>query len=354
MIKLWLNFAVNRLFQSSKLEHTNFQYSMARIKYYYDTESCRYERITVSTWDVILNSLGFLMVAFLLAAGMTWVYIDYFESPEEALLRKKLNQSEYYGEIQDQQLAEMEKMLLSLESRDDNIYRVIFGVEPVPEQIRSAGVGGSDRYKDLLEDGVDRDSYLMRNSKKIDELKRKMVIQTKSYDEIVKLAKNKEEWLRAMPAIQPVSNKQLKRLSSGFGYRIDPIHKVRRPHNGIDFSLPKGTPVYATADGVVKVVKSSFTGYGKRLDIDHGFGYKTRYAHLDMFNVKKGQKVKRGDLIGFSGNSGKSTAPHLHYEVHKDGKAINPVYYFSRDLTDEEFEEILRLASKENQALGSY
>lgn len=327
---------------------------MARIKYYYDTESCRYERITVSTWDIILNSLGFLMVAFLLAAGMTWVYIDYFESPEEALLKKKLNQSEYYGEIQDQQLAEMEKMLLSLENRDDNIYRIIFGVEPVPKQIRNAGVGGSDRYKELLEDGVDRDSYLMHNSKKIDELKRKMVIQTTSYDEIIKLAKNKEEWLRAMPAIQPVSNKQLKRLSSGFGYRIDPIHKVRRPHNGIDFSLPKGTPVYATADGVVKVVKSSFAGYGKRIDIDHGFGYKTRYAHLDMFNVKKGQKVKRGDIIGYSGNSGKSTAPHLHYEVHKDGKALNPVYYFSRDLTDEEYEEILRLASKENQALGSY
>lgn len=327
---------------------------MARIKYYYDTESCRYERITVSTWDIILNSLGFLMVAFLLAAGMTWVYIDYFESPEEALLRKKLNQSEYYGEIQDKQLAEMEKMLLSLENRDDNIYRVIFGVEPVPEQIRNAGVGGSDRYKELLEDGVDRDSYLMSNAKKIDELKRKMMIQTTSYDEIIKLAKNKEEWLRAMPAIQPVSNKQLKRLSSGFGYRIDPIHKVRRPHNGIDFSLPKGTPVYATADGVVKVVKSSFSGYGKRIDIDHGFGYKTRYAHLDMFNVKRGQKVKRGDIIGYSGNSGKSTAPHLHYEVHKDGKPINPVYYFSRDLTDEEYEEILRLASKENQALGSY
>lgn len=327
---------------------------MARIKYYYDTESCKYERITVSTWDIILNSLGFLMVAFLLAVGITWVYIDYFESPEEALLKKKLNQSEYYGEIQDQQLAEMEKMLLSLENRDDNIYRVIFGVEPVPKQIRNAGVGGSDRYKELLEDGVDRDSYLMHNSKKIDELKRKMVIQTTSYDEIIKLAKNKEEWLRAMPAIQPVSNKQLKRLSSGFGYRIDPIHKVRRPHNGIDFSLPKGTPVYATADGVVKVVKSSFAGYGKRIDIDHGFGYKTRYAHLDMFNVKKGQKVKRGDIIGYSGNSGKSTAPHLHYEVHKDGKALNPVYYFSRDLTDEEYEEILRLASKENQALGSY
>ena len=327
---------------------------MARIKYYYDTESCRYERIKVSTWDIILNLSGFFMVAFVLAGGMLWFYINYFESPEEAILRKENNQKDYYFEIHGNELEEMEKMLLALQSRDDEIYRVIFGVEPVPDQIRSAGIGGTNRYKDLLEAGVDRESMIMDNKKKIDELKRKMVIQSKSYDEIIKLAKNKEEWLRAMPAIQPVSNKQLKRLSSGFGYRIDPIHKVRRMHNGIDFSLPKGTPVYATGDGVIKLIKSSLGGYGKQIEIDHGFGYKTKYAHMDMFNVRKGQKVKRGDIIGFSGNTGKSTAPHLHYEVHKDGKAINPVYFFSKDLTDEEFEEILRLASKENQALGSY
>lgn len=327
---------------------------MARIKYYYDTESCRYERIKVSTWDIILNLSGFFMVAFVLAGGMLWFYINYFESPEEAILRKENNQKDYYFEIHGNELDEMEKMLLALQSRDDEIYRVIFGVEPVPDQIRSAGIGGTNRYKDLLEAGVDRESMIMDNKKKIDELKRKMVIQSKSYDEIIKLAKNKEEWLRAMPAIQPVSNKQLKRLSSGFGYRIDPIHKVRRMHNGIDFSLPKGTPVYATGDGVIKLIKSSLGGYGKQIEIDHGFGYKTKYAHMDMFNVRKGQKVKRGDIIGFSGNTGKSTAPHLHYEVHKDGKAINPVYFFSKDLTDEEFEEILRLASKENQALGSY
>lgn len=327
---------------------------MARIKYYYDTESCRYERIKVSTWDIVLNLLGFFMVALVLAGGMLWFYINYFESPEEAILRKENSQKDYYLEIQGKKLAEMEKMLLSLETRDDDIYRVIFGVEPIPDQIRTAGVGGVDRYKDLLESGIDRNSFILQNQQKIDELKRKMVIQSKSYDEIIKLAKNKEKWLRSLPAIQPVSNKQLKRLSSGFGYRIDPIHKVRRPHNGVDFSLPKGTPVYATGDGVVKVVRSSFTGYGKRIEIDHGFGYKTRYAHLELFNVKKGQKVKRGDLIAYSGNSGKSTAPHLHYEVHKDGKPINPVYFFSKDLTDEEFEEILRQASKENQALGSY
>ena len=325
---------------------------MARIKYYYDTESCRYERIKVSTWDIILNLSGFFMVAFVLAGGMLWFYINYFESPEEAILRKENNQKDYYFEIHGNELDEMEKMLLALQSRDDEIYRVIFGVEPVPDQIRSAGIGGTNRYKDLLEAGVDRESMIMDNKKKIDELKRKMVIQSKSYDEIIKLAKNKEEWLRAMPAIQPVSNKQLKRLSSGFGYRIDPIHKVRRMHNGIDFSLPKGTPVYATGDGVIKLIKSSLGGYGKQIEIDHGFGYKTKYAHMDMFNVRKGQKVKRGEVIGYVGNSGGSTAPHCHYEIVKDGKKVNPVKYFLQDLTDEEYDKLLELASRNNQSLG--
>ena len=327
---------------------------MARIKYYYDTESCRYERIKVSGWDIILNSLGFLVVSLVLAGGMVWGYMYYFESPEEAELRKENEEMLYHYNLISSQLDETNKMLGALEDRDDNIYRVIFGVEPVAEEIRKAGVGGANRYRELLDNGLEREELIVENYKKLDQLKRKMYIQTKSYDEIMDLAMDKEKFLASLPAIQPVSNKQLKRLSSGFGYRIDPIHKVRRPHHGVDFSLPKGTPVYATGDGVVKKVRKSFSGYGMQIEIDHGFGYVTKYAHLQMFNVKKGQKVKRGDVIAFSGNTGKSTAPHLHYEVRKDGKPINPVYYFSKDLSDEEFEEILRLASIENQALGSY
>ncbi len=327
---------------------------MARIKYYYDTESCRYERIKVSVWDIILNSLGFLAVSLFLAVGIVWAYMAYFESPEEAALRKENEEMKYYYNLLGDQMEETDKMLTALQDRDDNIYRVIFGVEPVAAEIRTAGAGGSNRYKDLLDKGLEREDLIVENYAKLDHLKRQMYIQTKSYDEIIELARNKENFLAALPAIQPVSNKQLKRLSSGFGYRIDPIHKVRRPHYGVDFSLPKGTPVYATGDGVIKYTRTSFSGYGKQIEIDHGFGYTTKYAHLDMFNVKKGQRVKRGDLIGFSGNTGKSTAPHLHYEVKKDGKPINPVYYFSKDLTDEEFGEILRLASIENQALGSY
>ncbi len=327
---------------------------MARIKYYYDTESCRYERIKVSTWDIILNGMGFLTLALLLAGGIVFVYIKYFESPEEAQLRKDNEELRLYYDLLSQDMQETYKMLKDLQERDDNIYRVIFGVDPIPEEIRTAGTGGSNRYKELMDQGLEREELVVDNYSRMDQIKKQMYIQTKSYDEIIELARNKEASLASLPAIQPVSNTNLNRLSSGFGYRIDPIYKVRKPHNGVDFSLPKGTPVYATGDGTVKFTKTSFSGYGKQIEIDHGFGYVTKYAHLDAFAVKKGQKIKRGELIGYSGNTGKSTAPHLHYEVKLNGKPVNPVHYFSRDLNPEEYEEILRLASIENQALGSY
>lgn len=327
---------------------------MARIKYYYDTESCRYERIKVTTWDIIWNMLGFLSISLVMALGIVYVYIVYFESPEEAELRKENQQMQMYYDLLAQEMKETSDMLDDLQKRDDNIYRVIFGVDPIPEEVRKAGTGGADRYKDLMESGSKRAELVKSNYQRLDKLKKQMYIQTKSYDDIIELAKSKEEMLASLPAIQPVSNEQLKRLSSGFGTRIDPVYKIPKMHYGIDFSLEIGTPVYATGDGVVRWVKSSISGYGRQIEIDHGYGYRTKYAHLDMFVVKKGQNVKRGDLIGYSGNSGKSTAPHLHYEVHLDGKKVNPIHYFSRDLSPEEYEEILRLASVENQALGSY
>lgn len=327
---------------------------MARIKYYYDTESCRYERIRVSTWDILWNSLGFFTLAILVAGGIVFVYIRYFESPEEAYLRKENEELRMYYDLLSKEVEDANQMLASLQDRDDNIYRIIFGVEPIPEEIRSAGFGGSNRYKDLVEKGLKREELVISNYQKLDQLKKQMYIQTKSYDEIMEMAKNKELLLASLPAIQPVSKKDLKRLSSGFGYRLDPILKVRRPHNGIDFSLEKGSPVYATGDGVISLVRSSFSGYGKQIEVDHGFGYTTKYAHLSEFVVKKGQKVKRGELIAYSGNTGKSTAPHLHYEVHIDNKPVNPVHYFYKDLNSEEYEDVLRLASIENQALGSY
>jgi murein DD-endopeptidase MepM/ murein hydrolase activator NlpD len=326
---------------------------MARIKYYYDTESCRYERIRTSKWDIFINSLAFLTVATVIATGLVYGYMVYFESPEEAQLRKENQELLMYYNLMGEDMESISKVLQGMQDRDDDIYRVIFGVNPLANEIRTGGTGGANKYRALMEKGLSREDLIVNDLQKIDVLKKRMYIQTKSYDEIVELAKNKEDFLAALPAIQPVSNEELKRLSSGFGYRIDPYLKTRRKHTGVDFSLEVGNPVHATGDGKIKYTKSSLSGYGKQVHIDHDFGFQTKYGHLDKILVKKGQWVKRGDLIGYSGNSGKSTAPHLHYEVIKNGIKVNPIHYFSRDLSAEEYEEILRLASIENQAMGS-
>jgi murein DD-endopeptidase MepM/ murein hydrolase activator NlpD len=327
---------------------------MARIKYYYDTESCKYERVKVSTWDIVLNALGFVSLSLILAVCIFYVYNVNFKSPVITQLEKENEELKFYYDLLQSDMQDVSKMLSSLQERDDNVYRVIFEAEPIPSSIRNAGVGGANRYKDLIEKGLEREDLLLEAYQKIDKLKKQMYIQTKSYDELIEMASNKDDFFAALPAIQPVSNKELKRLSSGFGHRVDPILKTRKMHWGVDFSAPKGTPIYTTGDGIVKRVHTSFGGYGKQVEIDHGYGYVTKYAHMSAFNVKKGQKVKRGECIGYVGNSGKSTAPHLHYEVHKDRKKINPVHFFYQDLNPAEFEEILRLASIENQALGSY
>ncbi len=327
---------------------------MAKIKYYYDTESCRYERIRVSSWDIILNLLGFLVVSSIIGFCIFLAVDQYVESPTKQTLRKENEELRLYYELVRQEMDNANQMLSVLQERDDDIYRVVFGVEPIPDEIRAAGFGGSNRYRELLEKGLEREDLIIDNMQRMDAMKKKMYIQTKSYDEIVNLATNKEELLASLPAIQPVSNKELKRLASGFGFRIDPIYKIKKMHYGTDFSIKVGTPVYATGDGVVRFTRSSFGGYGKQIEVNHGFGYRTKYAHLSEFVVKKGQKVKRGELIGYSGNTGKSTAPHLHYEVIKDGKKVNPVNFFYKDLSDEEYAEILRLSSIENQSMGSY
>jgi len=201
---------------------------------------------------------------------------------------------------------------------------------------------------------LEREELIVSAFQKVDQLKKKMYIQTKSYDEILDMAKNKSELLASIPAIQPIANEELTRLASGFGRRWHPIYKVKKMHWGCDFSAPRGTPVYATGDGVIsRTVKSNRAlGYGNFIEIDHGYGYETLYAHMHSFAVKRGQRVKRGELIGYVGNTGGSTAPHCHYEVIKDGKRINPVKYFFHDITDEEYNKLLELASVENQSLG--
>jgi murein DD-endopeptidase MepM/ murein hydrolase activator NlpD len=325
---------------------------MARIKYYYDTETCKYERVKAKKSDIVLNALGILSLIVAAAVILVIVYINYFESPKELMQRNKLSEQDFYIENLSKEVEMMREVLADVENRDDNIYRKILGAEPIDKDIREAGVGGYDRYKDLREKKLMNEDLIIALREKVDQLKRKVYIESKSQDYVIKLAESKEKLFAAIPAIQPISNKQLLALASGFGYRVHPIYKVKKLHTGIDFAASIGTPIYATADGKVQTVAVKFSGYGKLVEIDHGFGYKTRYAHMHEFAVHQGQNIKRGDLVGYVGNTGLSTAPHLHYEVLINGTQVDPVHYFYNDLTAAEYEKVLELASIENQSLG--
>lgn len=325
---------------------------MSRIKYYYDPKTCKYERHQRSKWDTMLNVLGFLSVVSIIAVAILIVFNQYFDSPKELILKKENKELKLYYEMMEQEVNVMNLMLADLQQRDDNLYRVIFATEPIPSEIRRAGVGGSDRFKEIKEKGLKQEQLIISLKSKVDDLKRQLYVQNLSYDDISEMALNKEDYWSSIPAIQPITNEELSRLASGYGFRLHPILKVRKMHTGVDFSAPKGTPIHATGDGVVREVKTVFGGYGKYVEIDHGFGFITKYAHMNEFNVSKGQKVKRGDVIGTVGNTGSSTAPHVHYEVLKDDRFVNPVHYFFKELNPSEYDRILDLASKENQSLS--
>lgn len=325
---------------------------MARIKYYYDTETCKYERVKAKKSDVILNALGILSLIVAVAVGLVILYVNYFESPKELMQRNKLSEQEFVIEDLSREVDNLNNVLSDIENRDDNIYRKILGAEPIDKNVREAGVGGSDRYKEIREMNLLHEDLILELRERVDKLKRKIYIESKSQDDVIKLGENKEKLFAAIPAIQPISNKQLHALASGFGLRIHPIYKVKKMHTGIDFAASIGTPIYATADGKVLEVAVKFSGYGKMVEIDHGFGYRTRYAHMHEFAVHTGQSIKRGDLVGYVGNTGLSTAPHLHYEVLINGSQVDPVHYFYNDITPAEYEKILELASVENQSLG--
>ena len=325
---------------------------MARIKYYYDTETCKYERVRTRKSDIVLNALGFLSLTVMMAVGLLILYDNYFDSPKELILKNEVRELEFYYDKLNKDIEHISQILDNIEQRDDNIYRVVLGAEPIEKSVRDAGIGGADRYADIRKKNISHSDLVIALHEKVDRVRRKLYIESKSQDEVVQLAEKKEKLYASIPAIQPVANKQLIALASGFGLRIHPVYKVKKMHNGIDFAASIGTPIYATADGTVSNIEVRFSGYGKLLEIDHGFGYHTRYAHMHDFAVKKGQQVKRGDLIGYVGNTGLSTAPHLHYEVLINDQRVDPVHYFFNDLTAAEYEKILELASAENQSLG--
>ncbi len=280
---------------------------------------------------------------------LVFLKFDLFDTPKEMKYKREYDQMKLQLELFQKKIDQAASVLEDLRQRDDNIYRTIFEAEPIPRSVREAGFGGVNRYSDL--EGYENSSMIINTAKKLDKILKQIYIQSKSYDQIIPLAVNKEDMLKCIPAIQPVANKGLERTSSGFGWRIHPWYKIKIFHPGIDFAAPIGTEVYATGDGVVEKTESSFHGYGMSIIIDHGFGYKTRYAHLSAFKVVQGQKVKRGDIIGLVGSTGLSTGPHLHYEVIKNNETINPVNYFFNDLTPEQYDQIISISNNNGQSL---
>jgi len=322
---------------------------MSKQNYKLDTESLKIVRQKNSVKDTALKILSYLASGVFFATVVLVLAYTFFESPKEKILQRELAQYELQFDILSDRIEQLEVVAQDLAERDDDIYRVIFEAEPVGPKVRQGGIGGTDRYARL--EGYKNSELIIETTREVDKLANKLYIQSKSFDEVFEMAKNKEKMLAALPAIQPVSNQNLKRISSYYGHRTDPFYKVRKFHEGIDFSAPTGTPIYSPGDGVVKTVKNSHRGYGNRLVIDHGYNYQTVYAHLHDFKVKRGDTVKRGQLIGTIGNTGKSTAPHLHYEVRRNGKAVNPIYYFFNDITPEQFETMIELSKRPSQSM---
>lgn len=322
---------------------------MSKVKYYYDAESLSYKKIRRKKRNTLKYAAVFLLGSALFGFLFVFIASQYIESPKERALKRELQNSQLQFELLNKKMKEAETVLSNIAERDNNIYRVYFEANPVPDEQRKAGFGGVNRYKDL--EGFDNSKLIIESNKRLDILQKQLVVQSKSLDEIAKLAEEKEKLLAAIPAIQPVSNKDLTRMASGFGFRSDPFTKVRKMHWGMDFTAPRGTPIYAAGDGVVERADNLSSGYGNHIRIEHGYGYVSLYAHLFKYNVRKNQKVKRGDLIGFVGSTGRSEAPHLHYEIFKDGERINPINFYYGSLTAEEFNKLLEHASLENQSL---
>jgi murein DD-endopeptidase MepM/ murein hydrolase activator NlpD len=296
--------------------------------------------------------MGIFVLTLIMAYGIYTLFSTYFASPQVLILKNEIREMQYGYELVQGEVKELRGVLGNIEKRDDNIYRTVLGAEPIEKSVRDAGIGGTDRYADIRAKNLSHEDLIIEVHEQIDQLRRKIYIESKSQDEVVQLAEKKEKLYAAIPAIQPISNKQLVAIASGFGFRIHPVYKLRKMHTGIDFAATIGTPIYATADGKVDVADVRFSGYGKVVEIDHGFGYRTRYAHMHEFAVHPGQAIKRGDLIGYVGNTGLSTAPHLHYEVIINGSQVDPVHYFYNDLSAGEYAKVLELASVENQSLG--
>ena len=322
---------------------------MKKIKYYYNTNTLRYEKLETPLRVKLLRIFGFLAAALVTAGLISYVAFQFIGSPKEKILQQQ-NETlkDNYKDLKDR-LQSVQQQMQELEKRDNDVYRAIFEATPIPDSARAKEMENKLEIATVekLKDNQLASSILTT----LNNLSSRIAVQQKSYDEVDELVKNKEQLLSHTPAIQPVSNKDLNRIASGFGYRIDPVYKTTKFHAGLDFSAPQGTPIYATADGKVTTAGNTGNGYGNHVIINHGYGYETLFGHMVRVKARNGQAVKRGEVIGWVGSTGKSTGPHCHYEVHKNGEKINPVYFFFNDLSPEQFDLLLKKAAASNQSL---
>lgn len=319
---------------------------MRKVYYIYNPKTRTYDRVYPTLKQRIVNILTRLFVGMGLGVASFILLLWIFGSPSENQLRIENSRLLAQYNVLSRRLDEALGVMQGIQQRDDNLYRVVLQADPVADAVRKAGFGGTNRYEELMD--MANADLVINTTQKLDMLNRQLYIQSKSFDEVVDLFKDHDNMLQSIPAIQPVANKDLKYTASGYGMRIDPIYKTAKFHSGMDFSANIGTPVYATGDGVVK--KAGWqSGYGKIIVINHGHGYETWYAHLNDYDVRVGQKVKRGEVIGEVGNTGKSTGPHLHYEVHVKGKVVNPVNYYFMDLSAEDYDKMIELAANQGK-----
>lgn len=322
---------------------------MRKIKYFYNTHTLRYEKLITPFRVRLLKVFGFLAAALCTGLIIVTIAYKYFPSANEKRLQQQNEDLRQSYAIISQEIAGLRQEMNELERRDNEIYRSIFEASPIPD---SARLKQMEQTKEVqLVRNLGESELIYSITQQLNNLKLKTAYQAKSYEVVGEMLRNKEKLLAAIPAIQPVSNKNLNRIASGFGVRIDPVYKVAKMHAGLDFTAPQGTPIYATADGVIKEASYNTGGYGNNVVINHGYGYETLYAHMYRVKIKQGETVKRGEVIGWVGSTGKSTGPHCHYEVHKNGQPVDPVYYFYNDLNPEQFDRILKLAAAGNQSL---
>lgn len=322
---------------------------MSKVKYFYDSDSLSYRKIEKKKGRTLKYVFTFILGSALFGFLFVFLASQYVKSPKERALARELQHMELQYQLLNKKMDDAQSVLGNVEERDNTIYRMYFEANPIPEEQRKAGFGGINRYKNL--EGFDNSKLIIQTTRRMDILQKQIVVQSRSLDEIAVLAENKEKFLACIPAIQPVNTEDLTRMASGYGYRTDPFTKARKFHYGMDFTAPRGTPIYATGDGVVVRADDASSGYGNHIRIDHGYGYVSLYGHMYKFNVHVNQKVKRGDVIGFVGSTGRSEGPHVHYEVFKDNERINPMNFYYGNLSAEEYGKMLEKASMENQSL---